>query len=204
MDTAFWRAWELPCHAEGIAYTDTILPAVRSAPDKPGMSALSLSHAEALSHSASDERLPRTTRVPVPHMSTVQPPEPGAPERAPVVLIAEDHEDSRDALRTLLDAFGFRVVEAGNGREAVERALAERPDVILMDMMMPYVDGFQATREIRAAEGLRGVPILAITAMEGARQRVLDAGCDDLVPKPIDVRAFLEQVRVWIRRGHSA
>jgi two-component system, cell cycle response regulator DivK len=170
------------------------------------MSAPSLSHAEALSHSASDERLPRT-RVPVPRMSTVQPPaeDPGEPqERAPVVLIAEDHEDSRDALRTLLDAFGFRVVEAGNGREAVERALAEKPDVILMDMMMPYVDGFQATREIRAVEDLRGVPILAITAMEGARQRVLEAGCDDLVPKPIDVRAFLEQVRAWARRGHAA
>jgi two-component system cell cycle response regulator DivK len=169
------------------------------------MSAPSLAHAEALSHSASDERLPRM-RVPVPRMSTVQPPEPGEgpQERMPVVLIAEDHEDSRDALRTLLDAFGFRVVEAGNGREAVERALAERPDVILMDMMMPYVDGFQATREIRAVEDLRGVPILAITAMEGARQRVLDAGCDDLVPKPIDVRAFLDQVRAWARRGHAA
>lgn len=167
------------------------------------MSAPTLSYAEALSHSASDERLP-LTRVPVPRMSTVQPPDLDSPERAPVVLIAEDHEDSRDALRTLLDAFGFRVVEAGNGREAVERALAERPDVILMDMMMPYVDGFQATREIRAVEDLRGVPILAITAMDGARQRVLEAGCDDLVPKPIDVRAFLEQIRVWVRRGHAA
>jgi len=167
------------------------------------MSAPTLSHAEALPHSASHERPPRT-RVPVPRMSTVQPPEPGPGERLPLVLIAEDHEDSRDALRTLLDAFGFRVVEAGNGREAVERALAERPDVILMDMMMPYVDGFQATREIRAVEDLRGVPILAITAMEGARQRVLDAGCDDLVPKPIDVRAFLEQVRAWVRRGHAS
>jgi two-component system, cell cycle response regulator DivK len=168
------------------------------------MSATSLSHAGALSHSASDPRPARTTRVALPRVSTVQPPESGDAQRAPVVLIAEDHEDSRDALRTLLDAFGFRVVEAGNGREAVERALAERPDVILMDMMMPYVDGFQATREIRAVEDLRGVPILAITAMEGARQRVLEAGCDDLVPKPIDVRAFLEQVRLWIGRSHDA
>jgi CheY-like chemotaxis protein len=167
------------------------------------MPATSLSHAEALSHSASPDPQPRPARVPVPRMSTVQPPETAEAERAPVILIAEDHEDSRDALRTLLDAFGFRVVEAGNGREAVERALAEHPDVILMDMMMPYVDGFQATREIRAAEGMRHVPILAITAMEGARQRVMDAGCDDLVPKPLDVRAFLEQIRVWVRRGRG-
>lgn len=169
------------------------------------MPAPPLPHAEALPHSASTPRLP-LTRVPVPRMSTVQPPEPGPADdaRPPVVLIAEDHEDSRDALCTLLDAFGFRVIEAGNGREAVERALAERPDVILMDMMMPHVDGFQATREIRAAEDLRGVPILAITAMEGARQRVLDAGCDDLVAKPIDVRTFLEKVRAWAGRRHPA
>jgi len=167
------------------------------------MSAPSLSHAEALSISASPDPHPRATRVPVPHMSTVQPPVEGDEAPAPVVLIAEDHEDSRDALRTLLDAFGFRVIEAGNGREAVERALVELPDVILMDMMMPYMDGFQATREIRAAESGRRVPILAITAMEGARQRVLEAGCDDLVPKPLDVRAFLDQIRGWVRRGRG-
>lgn len=167
------------------------------------MSATSLSDAEALPLSASHDPQPRPARVPVPRVSTVLPPEAPDEARVPVVLIAEDHEDSRDALRTLLDAFGFRVVEAGNGREAVERALAERPDVILMDMMMPHVDGFQATREIRAAEGMRRVPILAITAMEGARQRVLEAGCDDLVPKPLDVRAFLEQIRAWVRRGRG-
>jgi CheY-like chemotaxis protein len=167
------------------------------------MSATSLSHAEALSHSASRDPQPRPLRVPVPRMSPVQPPLSGDEERAPVVLIAEDHEDSRDALRTLLDAFGFRVIEAGNGREAVERALADQPDVILMDMMMPFVDGFQATRQIRAAEGARHVPILAITAMEGARQRVLEAGCDDLVPKPLDVRAFLQQIRLWVQRGRT-
>jgi CheY-like chemotaxis protein len=138
---------------------------------------------------------PRQARVP--RISTVQPPEAPASARAPLVLIAEDHEDSRDALRTLLDAFGYRVVEAANGRQAVEQALAERPDLIVMDMMMPHVDGFQATREIRAAEGLRDVPIVALTAMEGARERVLQAGCDDMVAKPLDVRAFLDKVRVW-------
>ena len=146
---------------------------------------------------------PRQARVP--RISHVQPPESEAAEaRAPLVLIAEDHEDSRDALRTLLDAFGYRVVEASNGRQAVERALAERPDLILMDMMMPHVDGFQATREIRAVEGMRGVPIVALTAMEGAREHVLQAGCDDMVPKPLDVRAFLEKVRVWTHPARPA
>jgi CheY-like chemotaxis protein len=144
---------------------------------------------------------PRQARVP--RISQVRPPEGPAGDRSPLVLIAEDHEDSRDALRTLLDAFGYRVVEAENGRQAVERALAERPDLIVMDMMMPHVDGFQATREIRAVEGLRGVPIVALTAMEGARERVLQAGCDDMVAKPLDVRAFLDKVRVWTRAGQD-
>jgi CheY-like chemotaxis protein len=144
---------------------------------------------------------PRQARVP--RISPVRPPEDGETDgvRAPLVLIAEDHEDSRDALRTLLDAFGYRVVEAENGRQAVEMALAERPDLILMDMMMPQVDGFQATREIRAAEGLRGVPIVALTAMEGARERVMQAGCDDMVAKPLDVRAFLDRVHVWTHQA---
>ncbi|HEV3049465.1 MAG TPA: response regulator, partial [Longimicrobium sp.] len=135
---------------------------------------------------------PRQARVP--RISPVRPPEEPAEHRSPLVLIAEDHEDSRDALRTLLDAFGYRVVEAENGRQAVERALAERPDLIVMDMMMPHVDGFQATREIRAVEGLQGVPIVALTAREGARERVLQAGCNDMVAKPLDVRAFLDKV----------
>jgi CheY-like chemotaxis protein len=143
---------------------------------------------------------PRQARVP--RISPVLPPSGDVdPARAPLVLIAEDHEDSRDALRTLLDAFGYRVVEAENGRQAVQMALAERPGLILMDMMMPQVDGFQATREIRAVEGLRGVPIVALTAMEGARERVLQAGCDDLVAKPLDVRAFLDRVRVWTHQA---
>ena len=153
--------------------------------------------AEAPSHFSVADR-PRQARVP--RLSHVRVPEGADGERPPLVLIAEDHEDSRDALKTLLDAFGYRVLEAGNGREAVDLALSERPDLILMDMMMPNVDGFQATREIRMVEALRTVPILALTAMEGARQRALDAGCDDLVPKPLDVRAFLDQVRVWTQQ----
>jgi CheY-like chemotaxis protein len=164
------------------------------------MSAPSLSHPEAPDFRSASDR-PRKTRVP--RISPVQPPEgddvDGEPR--PVVLLAEDHEDSRDALRTLLDAFGYRVVEATNGREAVERALAETPDIILMDMMMPRVDGLQATREIREVPALREVPIIALTAMEGARDRVMDAGCDDLVPKPIDVRSFLAKVREWLESG---
>ena len=134
----------------------------------------------------------------IPHLSPMQPAARNQQGAVATVLIAEDHEDSRDALQTLLEAVGYRVVTAGNGAEAVERARAERPDVILMDMMMPEVDGFQATRTLRADERFRGVPIIALTAMEGAREQVLAAGCDDFVPKPLDIRAFLHRLRTWI------
>ncbi|NNC32787.1 response regulator [Longimicrobium terrae] len=148
----------------------------------------------------------RGRQASVPRISPVQPSDAAQAEaeNRPVVLVAEDHEDSRDAMRTLLDAFGYRVVEAVNGRQAVELAVAEHPDLILMDMMMPLVDGLQATREIRAEPSLAGVPVIALTAMEGARDRVLAAGCDDLVTKPIDVRAFLGRVRGWIESRRQA
>ena len=130
-------------------------------------------------------------------LSTFVPPR-ADPDAPPVVLIAEDHQDSRDALSTLLDALGYRVLVAGNGAEAVEVARASRPDLILMDMMMPSVDGFEATRTLRADAGFRQVPIVAITAMEGAREAVFEAGCSDVVVKPIDIRHFLLRLPVWL------
>ena len=114
------------------------------------------------------------------------------------VLIAEDHEDSRDALRTLLEAFGYQVRVAGNGFEAVADARAHHPDLILMDMMMPGMDGLEATRTLRADPGFPRIPIVAVTAMEGARERVLQAGCDDWVAKPIDIRGFLARLPAWL------
>ena len=119
------------------------------------------------------------------------------------VLIAEDHEDSRDALCTLLEAFGYRVHLAANGYEAVAEARARRPDLILMDMMMPGMDGLEATRTLRSDPDFPRIPIVAVTAMEGARERVLDAGCDDWVPKPIDIRAFLARLPVWLDSARS-
>jgi CheY-like chemotaxis protein len=114
------------------------------------------------------------------------------------VLIAEDHEDSRDALCTLLEAFGYRVHLAANGFEAVAEARARRPDLILMDMMMPGMDGLEATRTLRADPDFPRVPIVAVTAMEGAKDRVLAAGCDDWVAKPIDIRSFLARIPGWL------
>lgn len=118
----------------------------------------------------------------------------------PTVLVAEDHEDSREALRLLLEAFGYRVLLAQNGYQAVEQALASSPDLILMDVMMPIMDGLQATRTLRSSERFRDVPIIAVTAMNGAERLAIEAGCTGYVPKPLDIRRFIDLVRGWLDR----
>lgn len=125
-----------------------------------------------------------------------------APSRAvgtATILIAEDHLDSRDALRTLLEAFGYQVVEAVNGRQAVELSVERSPDLILMDIMMPELDGFEATRELRRNERTRRTPIIAVTAMEGAQHLALQAGATDYVRKPVDIQRLLAKIQDWLQ-----
>jgi two-component system, cell cycle response regulator DivK len=114
------------------------------------------------------------------------------------ILIAEDHLDSRDALRALLEAFGYHVLEAVNGRQAVEIALMKGPDLILMDIMMPELDGFEATRELRRHKQTNTIPIIAVTAMEGAHQLAIQAGANDYVRKPVDIRRLVAKVHDWL------
>lgn len=118
-----------------------------------------------------------------------------------MILVAEDHLDSRDALKTLLEAVGYAVVVAGDGRQAVERAMQDHPALILMDMMMPEMDGLAATRTLRQRAEMRDVPILALTALDGVRENVLAAGCDDYITKPIDLPAFLKKLEQWLDAG---
>lgn len=112
-----------------------------------------------------------------------------------MILVAEDHLDSREALSALLEAFGYKVIEAVDGREAVELARRAHPDLILMDLMMPELDGFEAMRRIRATQETRQTPIITLTALSGARQLALDAGADDFIPKPIDSGRLVEKLR---------
>ncbi len=120
--------------------------------------------------------------------------EPNGRPYAVRILVVEDHLDSRDALGALLEAFGYGVVVATNGREAFETALSTRPDVILMDMMMPVMDGFAAIRALRGCPATSCTPIIALTAMEGAHELALHAGADDFVRKPIDLRTLLAKL----------
>jgi CheY-like chemotaxis protein len=103
--------------------------------------------------------------------------------------VAEDHEDTRDMLRTLLERRGLAVVEAGDGFEALEAAGRERPDLILMDGGLPLLDGFAATRRLRDMPALSAVPIVFLSGHAGPQHRTaaLDAGCDEYVVKPFDL-----------------
>jgi CheY-like chemotaxis protein len=114
------------------------------------------------------------------------------------ILIVEDHRDSREALRALFEAFGYVVAEAANGREAIEVARLENPHLILMDIMMPELDGFDAARLIRCMPGFELIPIIAVTAMEDAHELALQAGMSDYVRKPVDIRGLLNKVSGWL------
>src|SRR5687768_8768165 len=115
------------------------------------------------------------------------------------ILIVEDHRDSREALRALFEAFGYQVTEACNGREAVEIAQLEHPHLIIMDIMMPELDGFDASRRIRTIPGHELTPIIAVSAMEDAHELALQAGMSDYVRKPVDIRGLLNKVSGWLK-----
>lgn len=114
----------------------------------------------------------------------------------PLVLIVEDIEDNLALIRNLLEIAEFRVAEARDGREAITQAQALRPDLILLDMSLPEIDGWTVARTLRQNPQLRSTRIVALTAhaMPGDRERTLDAGCDEFVTKPIDVPNFLPTI----------
>jgi two-component system cell cycle response regulator DivK len=109
-------------------------------------------------------------------------------EARPLVLVVEDFEDNRFMMRRLLEMSGYRVVEAVNGEQAVEVAARENPQIILMDLSLPMLDGLAATRRIRSQNGLGKVPIVAVSAHDSAdfHAEALAAGCNEYVTKPID------------------
>jgi len=117
------------------------------------------------------------------------------------ILVVDDNEDCRLALMSFLEASGYLVAEAADGAEAVERAREVNPDLILLDIMMPGVDGLEAARRIRRASDVDGVRIVAISAMEGAEKASLAAGCDACVSKPLDMAEFSSRVGRWLDDG---
>ena len=122
------------------------------------------------------------------------------------VLIADDHEDTRLMLRTMLEMNSFYVLEAANGREAVELAELERPDIVLMDFGLPILDGLTALRLIRASETMCDVPIIFLSgrAEPAPQMAALEAGCNDYLIKPVDLDQVLQLIERRLRRTAGA
>ncbi len=119
------------------------------------------------------------------------------------ILIVEDQEDNRAILRDLLTASGYELIETANGSEGVAAAEREKPDLILMDIQLPLVDGYEATRRIKANPALSAIPIIAVTsyALSGDEAKAKAAGCDAYVTKPFSPRLLLAKVREYLHEG---
>ena len=120
--------------------------------------------------------------------------------RMKTILVVDDKSSVRLLLQDYLGEQGYRVVPAANGREAIYAARREKPDLILLDLMMPEMDGYTAMREIRNRPEWRRLPIIALTAkaMKDDQEKCLAAGANDYIAKPLDVEKLLSLVRVWM------
>ena len=116
------------------------------------------------------------------------------------ILVVEDQDDNRRILRDLLTASGYELIEAVDGEQGLAAVEQERPDLILMDIQLPGIDGYEVTRRIKANEALRHIPIIAVTsyALSGDDQKAFAAGCDAYVTKPFSPRELLAKIREYL------
>ena len=116
------------------------------------------------------------------------------------ILIVEDQEDNRMIMRDVLSSAGYDLIEAVNGEDGVKLAHSERPDLILMDIQLPIIDGYEATRQIKGSTVLKSIPIIAVTsyALSGDQAKARAAGCDGYVSKPFSPRELLARVREYL------
>ena len=121
------------------------------------------------------------------------------------ILLVEDNELNRDMLSRRLIRRDYEVVMAGDGQQGVERAIEQKPDLILMDMSLPVLDGWAATRQLKANAATAGIPVIALTAhaMDGEREKCLEAGCDDFDTKPVEFKRLLEKIKHWLSQGSA-
>jgi len=116
------------------------------------------------------------------------------------ILIVEDQEDNRTILRDVLSTVGYDLIEAFNGEDGVKLAQSERPDLILMDIQLPQMDGYEATQQIKSVAELKTIPIIAVTsyALSGDEAKARAAGCDGYIAKPFSPRELLAKVRKYL------
>lgn len=116
------------------------------------------------------------------------------------ILIVDDNQDSRELVVKILKTRGYHTIEAVDGEEALEKAVAERPDLILMDRSLPKIDGYAVTKRLKDQKEFKNIPIVALTAhaMRGDREKALEAGCEGYISKPINVRELPELIMSYL------
>ena len=121
----------------------------------------------------------------------------------PKILLVEDNEMNRDMLSRRLERRGYQVVIAVDGEQGVAMARSEAPDLILMDMSLPVLDGWEAARRLKAAPETQAIPVIALTAhaMVGDREKAIEAGCDDYDTKPVEFQRLLEKIEAILGKG---
>jgi len=117
------------------------------------------------------------------------------------ILVVEDNQDSRELVVKVLKNKGYLMIEAADGEEALEKAAAEKPDLVLLDISIPKLDGYEVAKRLKSDEELKDIPIVALTAhaMKGDREKVIVAGFEGYISKPINVRELPDQVRCYLR-----
>lgn len=121
------------------------------------------------------------------------------------ILYIEDNSDSRTLVRRVLQSEGYVVREAPDGRTGLQMAAEQRPDLVLMDINLPEVDGYEVTARLKQLAGMSQVPVIAVTAnvMKGDREKTLAAGCDGYIQKPIDIDTLSNQIEYFLTRNNS-
>jgi two-component system cell cycle response regulator DivK len=121
------------------------------------------------------------------------------------ILYIEDNFDNRMLVRRVLEAEGYRVVEAEDGAQGIEWLESDTPDLVLMDINLPEIDGYEVTKRFKQLPSMARVPVIAMTAnvMKGDRERTLAAGCDGYIPKPIDIDALPSQIARFLRKKNE-
>ncbi len=126
--------------------------------------------------------------------------------RKPIVLLVDDYPDAREMYAEYLEFSGYEIVQAGNGLEAIERAIDSHPDVILMDLSLPVMDGWEATRRLKADERTKHIPVLAVTghALTGVSNDAKAAGCDGFITKPCLPEDLVAEIKKALARAAEA
>jgi two-component system cell cycle response regulator DivK len=121
------------------------------------------------------------------------------------ILVVEDQPDNRQIIRDMLAPTDYEITEAEDGQQALEAITKQQPDLILMDIQLPIIDGYTATRKIKANPAWRSIPIIAVTsyALSGEEKKAREAGCDDYVPKPFSPRQLLAKIKQYLSFWHA-